>query len=472
MAYAASYFQGDVAAELEPRSPLSGWLTWNAESRPGRDRVDQVRDVLGWVFFGWAESLGWTCNDRIVSESRNLIQGTFFINTYPLIVLFDSRATYSFISHHCVSSLKFLITTSSVCLQCPLTVYDKAFLVDLICLPFSQVDIFIGIDWLSTNHVLLKHAIKSIVFGKLIVGKDERFITTNQANAFVKVNAQVYLMLSSLKAEKEVVASNVLVVSVPRGFSSLPFEIETKIFIDLVLDENYINSTLKLAKFKKYLGASILLVKKKDGSMRLYVNYHKLNKVMIKNRINLRLGYHQIYVKVEDILKTTFRTHYGHCKLTNALGVLMDRFMVVFIDNILVYSKTREEHAKHMRMVLQVLKDKQLYAKMSKYDFWQEEANFLDHIRSFLGLAGYYRRFIKRFSKLYLPLTWLTHKGQVFMWSFEYESSFLELKKRLTLTPLLMLPNLRESFMLYCDTSKMDSEVLKHGGKVVAYASK
>lgn len=265
-------------------------------------------------------------------------------------------------------------------------------------------------------------------------------------------------------------------------------------------------------------GAPVLLVRKKDGSMRLCIDYRQLNKVTIKNRyplpriddlmdrlvgarifskIDLRSGYHQIKVKDEDIQKTAFRTRYGHYEytvmpfgVTNAPGVFMkymnrifhpylDQFVVVFIDDILVYSKSEEEHVEHLRIVLQVLKEKRLYAKLSKCEFWLREVSFLGHvvfgdgiavdpskidavlqweaptsvteIRSFLGLAGYYRRFIEGFSKLALPLTKLTCKGAAFVWDVQCEESFLELKKRLTTAPILILPNPEELFVVYCD---------------------
>ena len=185
------------------------------------------------------------------------------------------------------------------------------------------------------------------------------------------------------------------------------------------------------------------------------------------SKIDLRSGYHQIRVKSEDIQKTAFRTRYGHYEysvmpfgVTNAPGVFMeymnrifhpylDKFVVVFIDDILIYSKSDEEHAEHLRVVLELLKEKKLYAKLSKCEFWLSEVSFLGHviskngiavdptkveavsqweapknaseIRSFLGLAGYYRKFIEGFSKLALPLTKLTRKGQMFVWDVECE---------------------------------------------------
>ena len=155
----------------------------------------------------------------------------------------------------------------------------------------------------------------------------------------------------------------------------------------------------------------------------------------------------------------------------------------------------------HLRILLQVLKDKQLFAKMSKCEFWLEEVSFLGHviskggiavdpakadavqqweapktvteIKSFLGLAGYYRRFIEGFSKIALPMTRLTQKGQVFLWDSKCEESFQKLKERLTTAPVLILPNPNEPFVVYCDASKQGlGGVLMQHGKIVSYASR
>ena len=173
---------------------------------------------------------------------------------------------------------------------------------------------------------------------------------------------------------------------------------------------------------------------------------------------------------------------------------------MIFTDDILIYSKTAEEHAEHLRIVLEKLRQNQLYAKFSKCEFWLEKVAFLGHvltaegvavdpakieaviewpqpknvtnIRSFLGLAGYYRRFIENFSKIAKPMTELLKNGTPFVWSEKCEASFQELKSKLTTTPILTLPDVQKDFVVYCDASRQGLGcVLMQEGKVVAYAS-
>ena len=177
----------------------------------------------------------------------------------------------------------------------------------------------------------------------------------------------------------------------------------------------------------------------------------------------------------------------------------LDKFVVVFIDDILVFSKNEEEHEEHLRLVLQKLRANQLYAKASKCEFWLDEVSFLGHviskggiavdpskvkdvlnwetpknvgdIRSFLGLAGYYRRFVEGFSKISRPLTKLLEKNAVFKWTEECESAFEELKRTLTTAPVLVMPDMQKEFAVYCDASgKGLGCVLMQEGHVVAYA--
>src|SRR5438132_1680012 len=177
------------------------------------------------------------------------------------------------------------------------------------------------------------------------------------------------------------------------------------------------------------------------------------------------------------------------------------RFVVVFIDDILIYSKSVEEHEQHLRIVLEKLRAHELYAKFSKCEFWLQEVAFLGHIitekgiavdpskveailnwktptnvievRSFLGLAGYYHCFIEGFSKIAQPMTQLLQKGIEFKWTETRQRSFNELKQKLTTAPVLTLPDIHHSFTVYCDAYGQGIGcVLMQDGKVVAYASR
>ncbi|GKC98372.1 putative reverse transcriptase domain-containing protein [Tanacetum coccineum] len=234
---------------------------------------------------------------------------------------------------------------------------------------------------------------------------------------------------------------------------------------------------------------------KKDGSFRMCMDYRELKKLNVKNlyplpriddlfnqlqglsiysKINVRYGYHQLRVQEEDILKMAFRAHFGHYEfqvmsfgLTNAPAVFMDlinrvcksyleKFMIVFIDDILIYSKSKEDHEEHLKLILELLKNEELYAKFSKYEFWLLKVQFLGHvidsegihvdlaniesikdwaspntptdICQFLGLVSYYRRFIKGFLKIVKPMTKLTQKSVKFDWGEKEEAAFQLLK--------------------------------------------
>jgi hypothetical protein len=280
-------------------------------------------------------------------------------------------------------------------------------------------------------------------------------------------------------------------------------------------------------------------VKKKDGSLRMCVDYRPLNAMTIKNKyrlpridvlfdqlagakvfskIDLRSGYHQIKNRASDIPNTTFSTRYGLYEflvmsfgLTNAPAYLMylmnsvfmnelDKFVVVFIDDILIYSKSKAEHAKHLCIVLQRLRDHKLYAKFSKCEFWLDSVKFLGHtiskdgismdpskvqevmdwkrpksvhqIRSFLGLAGYYRRFIPDFSRIAKPMNELLKKGIKFLWSEECDQAFHTLRKHLTSAPVLTQPDMSKPFEVFCDASGTGLGcVLMQENRVIAYAS-
>ncbi|KAH0709388.1 hypothetical protein KY284_010815 [Solanum tuberosum] len=282
-------------------------------------------------------------------------------------------------------------------------------------------------------------------------------------------------------------------------------------------------------------GAPILFVKKKDGSLRMCIDYRLLNKVTIKNKcplpriedlfdqlqgasyfskIDLRSGYHQLRVRGVDIPKMAFHTRYGHYEflvmffgltkppvafmdlMNRVFRQYLDLFVIVFIDDILIYSRSEGDHIKHLRLVLQVLKDHILYAKFSKCEFWLRSVAFLGHImlsvgimvdpkkmdavkswprpisptdiRSFLGLAGYYMRFVEGFSSIASPLMALTQKKSKFEWSEVCERSFQELKDKLTSSPILTLLECTDGFVVYCDASRigLGCVLMQHGRRL------
>ncbi|GKD10419.1 reverse transcriptase domain-containing protein [Tanacetum coccineum] len=246
-------------------------------------------------------------------------------------------------------------------------------------------------------------------------------------------------------------------------------------------------------------GAPVLFVKKKDGSFRMCIDYRELNMLTVKNcyplpridnlfdqlqgsqfflKIDLRSRYHQLRVHEDDILKTAFRTRYRHFEftvipfsLTNALAIFMDlmkrvcrsyldKFVIVFIDDILFYSKTQKEHVEHLRLVLELLKKEKLYAKFSKCEFWLREVQFLGHVINGNGIH-------MDLSKIKAVKNWKAPRTLI------KELAFQTLKDKLCNAPVLALPDGPEDFVVYCDASGIGLGcVLMQRGKVIAYASR
>ncbi|GJX03985.1 putative reverse transcriptase domain-containing protein [Tanacetum coccineum] len=321
----------------------------------------------------------------------NVVTGTFLLNQHLARVLFDSGEDKSFISISLASMLNIppiiidtfydiemadgnLVSTNTVIQGATLTLLNQPFKIDLMPIKLGSFDVIVGMDWLSKYHA------------RIIC--DEKIIHIPIEGATPVARALYRLAPSEMQE-----LSNQLQELADRGSS-------------------------------------------------------------VYSKINLRYGYHQLRVRDEDIPKTTFRTRYEHYEfqvmpfgLTNAPAVFMDlmnrvckpyfdKFVIVFIDDILIYSRNKEEHANHLRIILELLKKEKLYAKFSKCDFWIHIVQFLGHliniqglhvdpakieviknwtspttpteIHQFLGLAGYYRRFIKDFSKIAKSLTELT----------------------------------------------------------------
>ena len=265
-------------------------------------------------------------------------------------------------------------------------------------------------------------------------------------------------------------------------------------------------------------GSMALIVRKKDGTNRVVVDFRAVNDLTIKNKyplplmdelfdrvygaqfftkLDLRSGFHQIRIHPDDREKTAFRTRFGSYEYTvlpmglcNAPGTFMqlmnetfrdmlDRCVLVFLDDVLIFSKTKEEHLKHLREVFDRLRKQKLYVKFSKCEFMQEQVEFLGHrigknglavsqdkiqavqewrqpkseteVRSFLGLANFYRRFVKDYSKIALPLSELTKNEVKFEWEDRQQAAFDELKAALTSAPVLIIPDPSLPYTLNCD---------------------
>ncbi|KAA3480766.1 DNA/RNA polymerases superfamily protein [Gossypium australe] len=384
-------------------------------------------------------------------------------------------------------------------------------------LSFDEFDVILGMDWLTLHDAVVNCKRKIIELkcenGEILrIDSDEpgelpAVISSMFAQRYIRKGCEAYLAyMLNIKESKLKIESVQIVCEYsdvfPKELPRLPPVREVKFGIDLVLG----TSPLQELTDKGFVGPSyslwgvpVLFVKKKDGSMRICIDYRQLNKVTIKkkyhlpriddlfdqlkgatvfSKIDLRSGYYQLRVKESDVPKTAFRTRYGHYEflvmpfgLMNALTVFMDlmnrifrpyleMFLVVFINDILIYSRDESEHAEHLRTGLQTLRDKKLYAKFSKRHIvtggrirvdpskistivdWKPPRN-VSEVRSFLGLAGYYRCFVKGFSMIVTPMSKLLQKDQ----------SFEKLKALLTEAPVLVQLEPGKEFVIYSDAS-------------------
>nr|GEZ38926.1 retrotransposon protein, putative, Ty3-gypsy subclass [Tanacetum cinerariifolium] len=378
------------------------------------------------------------------NPNSNVVTGTFLLNNCYTSMLFDSGVDRSFVSttfsvlldvapstldtSYAVELADGRISEMNIILKgCTLGLLGHPFNIDLMPVELGRFDVIIGMDWLAKYHVLI------------ICDKK--------------------------------------VVCIPYGDEVL-----------IIQGDNYDGRTP--------------FVKKKDGSFQMCIDYRELNKLTVKNRypllriddlfdqlqgsrvyskIDLRCGYHQLRVQEEDIPKTAFKTRYGHYELqvmlfglTNAPAIFMnlmnrvckpylDIFVIVFIDDILIYSKNKKEHEGHLKLILKLLKEEELYANFSKCEFWLSKVKFLGHVIDSEGIHV-------DPMKIGAIKDW---KSVKFDWGEKEEAAFQLLKQKLCSASILALPEGSESFMVYCDALyKGLCAVLMQKEKVIAYASR
>jgi hypothetical protein len=438
--------------------------------------------------------------------------------------------------------------------QVPVLLAGRDFPTNMIVLKGQDIDVILGMNWLAKHKATLNTDQRTI---RLSHNQEEILLPIPIST---KATGRIYEAI--IPEIKDILVVCKFPDVFPEDLPGLPPERDVEFVIELkpgttpISRRSYRMPPNELAELKIQLqdllekgfirpssspwGCPAIFVKKKDQTLRMCVDYRPLNEVTIKNKyplpridilfdqltgarvfskIDLRSGYHQIRIRPKDIPKTVFTTRYGLFEylvmsfgLTNAPAHFtylmnsvfmpeLDKFVVVFIDDILIYSKNEEEHAQHLRIVLTRLRKHQLYAKFSKCAFWLEEIQFLGHVlsargiavdpskvkdilewkppttvhqvRSFLGLAGYYRRFIPDFSKLVKPITSLLKNDIKFNWSSKCKEAFEQLKILLTTAPVLAQPDITKPFDVYCDASGSGlSCVLMQEGRVIAYASR
>ncbi|GJT51736.1 putative reverse transcriptase domain-containing protein [Tanacetum coccineum] len=390
-----------------------------------------------------------------------------------------------------------LVGTNTVIQGATLILLNQPFEIDLMPIKLGSFDVVIGMDWLSKYHARIicdEKVVHILIDGETLIIRGDRIMEKKSDEKrledipVVREFLEVFLEdLPGLPPVRQVEFQIDLIlgaVPVTRAPYRLALSEMHKLSNQLqeLADRGFIQPSTSP------WGAPVLFVK--DGLSECSNVYSK---------IDLRSGYHQLIVRDEDIPKTAFRTRYKHYEfqvmpfgLTNAPAMFMDlmnrvckpyldKFVIVFIDDILIYSRNEKEHANHLRIILELLRKEKLYAKFSKCDFWIHIVQFLGHlidsqglhidpakieavnnwaspttptkICQFLGIADYYQRFIKDFSKIAKSLTELTKKNKKYIWGKDQESVFQLLNQKLCEAPILALPEGNDDFVIYCDAS-------------------
>ncbi|GJY38703.1 putative reverse transcriptase domain-containing protein [Tanacetum coccineum] len=482
------------------------------------------------------------CAEAAVQDNK-VVNGTFLINNVYASVLFDTGADRSFVSSTFSKYIDVTpttldanyyveladgksLTTNTILRGCTLKLQNHSFNIDLLPIDLGSFDVIIGMDWMSKHHaevVCHEKYIRIPYRNEVLVIRGERSRVRNESRLevissirtqrYIEKGCQVFLLQVTKKEEAEILDKRIEDVHVvrdipevfPKDLPALPPIRQVEFHIQLipgaapVARVPYRLAPAEMKELAEQLKELSDKVKNRYPLPRIDDLFNQLQGSNIYSKIDLRSGYHQLRVRAEYIPKTAFRTRYGHYEfqvmpfgLTNAPALFMDlmngvckpyldKFVIVFIDDILIYSRNEKEHEEHLKIILELLKKEELYAKFSMCEFWINTVKFLGYvidssgihvdpakieavknwaspttpseIRQFLGLAGYYRRFIKGLSKIAKPMTELKQKDKKFDWGEEQESAFQLLKHKLCDAPILALPEGSSDFVVYCDAS-------------------
>ncbi|GKB53128.1 putative reverse transcriptase domain-containing protein [Tanacetum coccineum] len=424
-------------------------------------------------------------------QDPNVVTGTFSLNNHYATVLFDSGADFSFISTDFAPLLNVKpsfvnpgyvievadgkkVEVDRVIRDCKLELGTSLFTIDLIPLGHGSFDVIVGMDWLSKHkaEIVCHEKVVRIPLesGEILHFQGERTPGNAKALSNVKVDEP---QLSDIPVVRD------FVEVFPEDLSGLPPQRQVEFRIDLVpgatpiakspyllapSEMQELSAQLQELQDKGFIrpshspwGAPVLFVKINDS-------FDQLQGARYFSKIDLRSGYHQLRVHENTISKTAFRTRYGHFeftvmpfRLTNAPAVFMDLMNRAGVG----IAEEGEVNGIHVDP-----------SKIEAVKNWKAPTTPYE-IRSFLGLVGYYRRFIANFSKIAKPLTSLTQKNKKYEWGVEQEEAFQTLKDNLCNAPILSLPDGVKDFVVYCDASNQGLGcVLMQRGKVIAYASR
>ncbi|XP_022858457.1 uncharacterized protein LOC111379330 [Olea europaea var. sylvestris] len=435
-----------------------------ARACPGNPNPTEQKKVPAKVF---------TITRSDAEANPSVVTGKFSIFDIPALVLFDSEATHSFVSNEYVRRLgrtldmqevSYNVTIPSRDVQqtklivraCVILIENRELCADLIVLDVEDYDIIFGMDWLSKYQATIDCKRKLVAFLPLenkpftFIEIEKGFrvptISVSKAQRLLDSGCVGYLMsVMAIEAQHNLNLSNVPVAQdfqkvFPDDLSGVQPDHEIEFAIDLI------PGTSPISKAPYRMAPTELKELKLQLQDLIDDLFDQLQGASVFSKVDFPSGYHQLRIMEDYISKTAFSTRYGHYEFL---------FVIVFIDDILIYSRTKEEHAKHLRIILQVLKDEHLYAKFKKCKFWLDRVVFLRHLVSGEGISVDPNK-VEAINNRLRPV-----------------NPSEELKKRLTSTPILSITSGTGNFVVYSDVSKNGLGcVLMQDGKIIAYASR